>query len=35
MPIIAGVVSGALFGYFWFAFPVARARERARSEDGT
>jgi hypothetical protein len=33
MPIIAGVLAGALFGYFWFAFPLARARERVRDGD--
>jgi hypothetical protein len=32
MPIIAGVVAGAFFAYFWFAFPLAKARERAREE---
>jgi hypothetical protein len=32
MPVIAGVVATALFGYFWFAFPLARARERAREQ---
>ncbi len=28
MPIIAGVVATSFFAYFWFAFPIAKARQR-------
>jgi len=32
MPIVAGGIAAILFGYFWFAFPLARLREGSRSE---
>jgi len=32
MPIVAGGVAAILFGYFWFAFPLARLRDGSRSE---
>ena len=32
MAIASGVVAGLVFGWFWFAIPVARWRENVRNK---
>jgi hypothetical protein len=33
LAIVSGIVAGILFGFFWFAVPLARYRENVREKN--